>query len=215
MRETAGVRECRDGAGKGKTSRTLHPRFVRPTLIPSLHLSEAEGSGGRSVWLCEALPRQPAIHRQPGTRAQPYVAAVLIAGGAGLAVVGLVVLSPTVMGLAGRLGARLPLAGRLAMRDAARHRGPPPVDAAQRLPRPAAATPSAVRATPTIRHLRSAPGSVPSWPGRPASAATTSWRAAVRAGTLMGARRRPAASREGRGPGEPLAQESGRRAEAP
>lgn len=47
----------------------------------------------------------------------------LIAGGAGLAVIGLVVLSPAVMGLVGRFGARLPLAARLVARDASRHRG--------------------------------------------------------------------------------------------
>jgi putative ABC transport system permease protein len=50
-------------------------------------------------------------------------AAALIGAGAGIAVIGLVVLSPVVMALAGRLGAYLPLAGRLALRDAARHRG--------------------------------------------------------------------------------------------
>jgi putative ABC transport system permease protein len=54
---------------------------------------------------------------------ESQAAAALIGGGAGLTVIGLVVLSPVVMALAGRLGAHLPLAGRLALRDAARHRG--------------------------------------------------------------------------------------------
>jgi putative ABC transport system permease protein len=47
----------------------------------------------------------------------------LIAGGAALAQIGLIVTSPAIVGLAGRWSRRLPLAGRLAMRDAARHRG--------------------------------------------------------------------------------------------
>lgn len=51
-----------------------------------------------------------------------YVVAALIAGGAGLVVIGLVVLSPAVVGLAGRLARWLPLAPRLALRDATRHR---------------------------------------------------------------------------------------------
>jgi putative ABC transport system permease protein len=54
---------------------------------------------------------------------QSYVVAAAIAGGAALAVIGLVVLSPTLVALMGRPAARLPLAGRLALRDAARHRG--------------------------------------------------------------------------------------------
>ena len=49
--------------------------------------------------------------------------AALIAGGAALAQVGLIVTSPAIIGLAGRWCGRLPLAGRLALRDAARHRG--------------------------------------------------------------------------------------------
>ncbi|NHC45185.1 FtsX-like permease family protein [Motilibacter aurantiacus] len=51
-----------------------------------------------------------------------YVVAGLIAGGAVLAILGLVVLSPTVVALAGRLAHALPLSPRLAVRDAARHR---------------------------------------------------------------------------------------------
>jgi putative ABC transport system permease protein len=47
----------------------------------------------------------------------------LIAGGAALAQIGLIVTSPAIIGLAGRWSRRLPLAGRLALRDAARHRG--------------------------------------------------------------------------------------------
>jgi putative ABC transport system permease protein len=53
---------------------------------------------------------------------ESYVVAAAIAGGAALAVIGLVVLSPTLVALMGRPAARLPLAPRLALRDAARHR---------------------------------------------------------------------------------------------
>ena len=53
---------------------------------------------------------------------QGYAVAVLIAGGSALAVIGLVVLSPAIMGFAGRLGGSFPPAARLALRDAARHR---------------------------------------------------------------------------------------------
>jgi putative ABC transport system permease protein len=51
------------------------------------------------------------------------VVAGLIAGGAALAQIGLIVTSPAIIGLVGRLGSRLPLPARLAVRDAARHRG--------------------------------------------------------------------------------------------
>ena len=51
------------------------------------------------------------------------VVAALIAGGAALAQVGLIVASPAIIGLAARLARRLPLPGRLAVRDSARHRG--------------------------------------------------------------------------------------------
>jgi putative ABC transport system permease protein len=58
-----------------------------------------------------------------GGGSDTYLSAGLIAGGAGLALIGLIVLSPTLVALAGRLGRFLPLAPRLALRDAARHRG--------------------------------------------------------------------------------------------
>jgi putative ABC transport system permease protein len=47
----------------------------------------------------------------------------LVAGGAALAQIGLIVTSPAIIGLAARWAGRLPLPGRLALRDAARHRG--------------------------------------------------------------------------------------------
>ncbi len=47
----------------------------------------------------------------------------LIGGGAALAQIGLIITSPAIIGLVARWSRRLPLAGRLALRDAARHRG--------------------------------------------------------------------------------------------
>jgi putative ABC transport system permease protein len=51
------------------------------------------------------------------------LAAGLIAGGAALTQLGLIVCSPAIVGLAGRLSRRLPLPLRLALTDASRHRG--------------------------------------------------------------------------------------------
>ena len=59
----------------------------------------------------------------PGNSTTTALVAALIAGGAALAQLGLIVTSPAIIGLVGRLGSRLPLPGRLAVRDAARHRG--------------------------------------------------------------------------------------------
>jgi putative ABC transport system permease protein len=51
------------------------------------------------------------------------VLAGLVVGGSALAQIGLIVCSPALVGLAGRLSTRFPLAVRLALRDASRHRG--------------------------------------------------------------------------------------------
>lgn len=59
----------------------------------------------------------------PGNGGMTALVAGLIAGGAALAQIGLIVTSPAIIGMAGRWSRRLPLAGRLALRDAARHRG--------------------------------------------------------------------------------------------
>ena len=56
------------------------------------------------------------------TSSQSYLAAGLIAAGAALTQIGLIVLSPALVGLAARVGRSLPLAPRMALRDAARHR---------------------------------------------------------------------------------------------
>ena len=52
----------------------------------------------------------------------PTLPVTLIVGGATLALVGLVLLAPTLIGWIARAGARLPLSARLAVRDAERHR---------------------------------------------------------------------------------------------
>jgi putative ABC transport system permease protein len=49
--------------------------------------------------------------------------AALVVGGSALAQIGLIVCSPALVGLAGRLSTRFPLPARLALRDASRHRG--------------------------------------------------------------------------------------------
>ena len=76
---------------------------------------------------CAALGSALAVARSTGinplTGGSTAVVAGLIAGGAALAQIGLIVTSPAIIGLAGRWSRRLPLAGRLALRDAARHRG--------------------------------------------------------------------------------------------
>lgn len=59
----------------------------------------------------------------PGGAPSTTLLAGLIAGGAALAQIGLIITSPAIIGLAGRWSRQLPLAGRLALRDAARHRG--------------------------------------------------------------------------------------------
>lgn len=59
----------------------------------------------------------------PANGTSTALVAALIAGGAALAQLGLIVTSPAIIGLVGRLGSRLPLPARLAVRDAARHRG--------------------------------------------------------------------------------------------
>ena len=65
-----------------------------------------------------------AVQRQetPSSRLLGVVAVMILAG-AVLTQRGLIVATPAVVGAAARLGRRLPLAPRLALRDAARHRG--------------------------------------------------------------------------------------------
>lgn len=70
-----------------------------------------------------ALAVAASVRVNPAAGGRSWVVAGLIAGGALLVQVGVVVCSPAVVGLAARLGRFLPLAPRLALRDASRHRG--------------------------------------------------------------------------------------------
>jgi len=66
-----------------------------------------------------------AVAKQTGTylsAPSPTVPIALVLSGAVLAIAGLVLAMPVVIGRLGRIGARLPLAGRIALRDADRHR---------------------------------------------------------------------------------------------
>ena len=54
---------------------------------------------------------------------QAFNSAKLILAGTVVVQIGVLVLTPALVAVAGRLGRRLPVAGRLALRDAARHRG--------------------------------------------------------------------------------------------
>jgi putative ABC transport system permease protein len=66
-----------------------------------------------------------AVAKQTGnylTAPSPTVPIAIVLLGAVLAIAGLVMAMPVVIGGLGRLGARLPLAGRIALRDADRHR---------------------------------------------------------------------------------------------
>ena len=93
---------------------------------------------------------------------QALTSAKLILAGTVLVQIGAIVLTPAVVGLSGRLGRRLPLAPRLALRDAARHRGGRPLPSGPSWPRSPAAPPSrstpsatssaAARVLPTARH---------------------------------------------------------------
>ncbi|WP_059009941.1 ABC transporter permease [Streptomyces specialis] len=89
----------------------------------------------------ESLGGRRGVRR--GSRALPVIGSIMLVAGAGVALfgglvsdrtdlvalgavtaeLGLVALTPALVGACGRLGRRLPLAGRLALRDAARNRG--------------------------------------------------------------------------------------------
>jgi putative ABC transport system permease protein len=68
-----------------------------------------------------ALSRTAGVH--PAVGGSATVSAALIAGGAALTQIGLIICSPAIVGLAGRWARRLPLPLRLALTDASRHRG--------------------------------------------------------------------------------------------
>ena len=93
-----------------------------PRKVPAIGLlMTATGIGVAALGSSLALAMTTGVAPSGGLAAQGV--AVLLAGGAALFQLGLIVCSPAVIGLAGRWSRRLPLAGRLALRDAARHRG--------------------------------------------------------------------------------------------
>ncbi|MGZ4632718.1 MAG: FtsX-like permease family protein, partial [Actinomycetes bacterium] len=93
------------------------PRKVPAIGLTTVVLGIAAAALGSSLALAYATGLNPT------NRGRTVLTAGLIGGGAALAQIGLIICSPAIMGLAGRWSTRLPLAGRLALRDAARHRG--------------------------------------------------------------------------------------------
>lgn len=93
-----------------------------PRKVPAIGLvMTAIGIGAAALGSSLALAMTTGLSPAGGLAAQGVAA--LLAGGAALAQLGLIICSPAVIGLAGRWSGRLPLAARLALRDAARHRG--------------------------------------------------------------------------------------------
>ncbi len=101
----------------GRRGQVRTPRKVSAIGIGLIGLGIAVAALGSLL----ALSELSGVHPAAGQTA--LVAAGLIAGGAALTQLGLIVCSPAIVGLAGRWARRLPLALRLALTDAARHRG--------------------------------------------------------------------------------------------
>jgi putative ABC transport system permease protein len=101
----------------GRRGQVRTPRRVPAFGLLLVGLGVATASVG-SVF---AVSRAVVVNPTAGGTAT--VAAALIAGGAALAQLGLIVCSPALVGLAGRWSRRLPLPLRLALTDASRHRG--------------------------------------------------------------------------------------------
>ncbi len=93
-----------------------------PKKVPAIGLAiTVVGIGAAALGSVMALALTTGINPMNSGRTALVVG--LIAGGAALAQIGLIVTSPAVVGLAGRLSGPFPLTARLALRDAARHRG--------------------------------------------------------------------------------------------
>ncbi|HEU4912843.1 MAG TPA: FtsX-like permease family protein [Actinomycetes bacterium] len=93
-----------------------------PRKVPAIGLViTAVGIGMAALGSSLALAMTTGLSSAGGMAAQGVAA--LLAGGAALAQLGLIICSPAVIGLAARWSGRLPLAARLALRDAGRHRG--------------------------------------------------------------------------------------------
>ncbi|HEU4675337.1 MAG TPA: FtsX-like permease family protein, partial [Motilibacteraceae bacterium] len=93
-----------------------------PRRVPVIGvLLLAAGVAAATVGSALAVASSTSVSPTAGGRS--WLVSGLIAGGAALVQVGIVVCSASIVGLAGRLGRFLPLASRLALRDASRHRG--------------------------------------------------------------------------------------------
>jgi putative ABC transport system permease protein len=101
----------------GRRGQVRTPRKVPAIGLLLVALGIASAAAGSVLAVSRAAGANPVAG---GTAA---FAAALIAGGAVLAALGLIVCSPALIGLAGRASRRLPLALRMALTDAARHRG--------------------------------------------------------------------------------------------
>lgn len=101
----------------GRRGQVRTPRKAPSIGIALIGLGIAAASTGSILAVSSAAGVNPA-----GGRAS-LLAAALIAGGAAVTQLGLIVCSPAIVGLAGRFSRGLPLPLRLALTDAARHRG--------------------------------------------------------------------------------------------
>ena len=113
----AAARQDPVAALAGRRGQVRTPRRVPVIGLALAVVGVAIAALGSSLALTQATGINP-VHG-----GQASLVAGLIAGGAALAQIGLIVCSPALVGLAARWSRRLPLPARLAMRDAARHRG--------------------------------------------------------------------------------------------
>jgi putative ABC transport system permease protein len=101
----------------GRRGQVHTPRKV-PTIGVALL---GAGAGMAALGSTATLARTTSGKGVSGSATGILVA--LVVGGSALAQIGLIVCSPALVGLAGRLSGRFPLPVRLALRDASRHRG--------------------------------------------------------------------------------------------
>ena len=93
-----------------------------PRRVSGLGLA-VTGVGIAAAALGSVLAASHAVGVSPVGGGSATLVAGLIAGGAALTQLGLIICSPAIVGLAGRWGRRLPLPLRYALTDASRHRG--------------------------------------------------------------------------------------------
>jgi putative ABC transport system permease protein len=109
------------GASRVPVIAALAGRYGRPTRAHRQLATVAAATAVGGLALAGLVAWRWAAVRRTGDSGGLVYPLGLLAG-FGLTMVSLTVLAPTLVGLAGRLGGRLPLTGRLALRDAARHR---------------------------------------------------------------------------------------------